>query len=116
MERDEALLRKVGDTIAAEPERYDQKVWWLPHSECGSVACLAGHAVELAGLPVSTLTEKAIDETAEEVLGLTGYEAGRLFWGGWLPRRSYLGQQLGESIRDALYRLADGASIDEVSA
>lgn len=131
--RDGALLRKVGDVIAAEPERYDQH-HWAERAACGTRACLAGHAVTMVdgfegyaldhhhpahGLPARADDVRidgqlyAIEEVAQEALGLVDGEW-PLFDPGWLPAGDPA-TPLHERVRDALYALADGATVDEVT-
>lgn len=115
MERDEALLRKVGDVIASEPWRYDQIAVL---SECGSVGCIAGLSAVLAFPDKSgaaLLELYPITLMAERALGLTSDEAVRLFKWNWEPAGDP-SVPLHERVRDALYALAEGASVEEVTA
>lgn len=123
-ERNNALLRKVGDVIAAEPHRYDQAEWFNDENECGTTACVAGWAVllhdgDVPRDPHGYVHEHRIDELAQDYLGLDDYTAEELFGGLWHPagyRPFYSRRRQARLVRDALYRLADGASICEVTA
>lgn len=59
--------------------------WWLggeeviSATECGTVACLAGHTALLFGADPGDY----VDEFAREVLGLETWEAATLFYGKW---------------------------------
>lgn len=114
-ERNDTLLRKVGDVIAAEPERYDQDVVL---SYCGTVACVAGHAALLAH-PEKTaaqiINSGPVLATARDALGLSGDEWPRLFDFDWQPAGDP-STPLHERVQAALYALAEGASVEEVSA
>lgn len=138
--RDEAMLRKVGDWIAENPEKYNQDVWI--HSQdledssesyslekislfkCGTTACVAGTAAFLWGDFVSfcgTYQMKTtagqrllIKDAAQEALGLEESETWMLFDAIWQPAGDE-SVPLHLRVRDALYKLADGASIEEVS-
>jgi len=124
--RDGALLRKVGDVIAAEPQRYSQTTWGR-ETKCGTVACLAGHAALLnanvAGLMGHSMGQVILKNgwlaptysLAADALGLADEEEDVLFAGGWLPAGDPA-TPLHERVRDALYALADGATVEEVSA
>lgn len=96
------LLRAVLAQIDAHPERWNQKDY-ATRGECGTAFCVAGWAVHLTHPTAEFLwhemtcdcedcsagrfTEAAsrlsdsrsIDQLATEELGLTRYEAGRLF-------------------------------------
>lgn len=98
------LLRKTLEHITAHPEEWDQETWALQTS-CGTVGCLAGWAVTLAGhnlvftkgcdCEVCDAEESIAAETcivdgqlrtihkaAEHALGLTQEQACSLFNGG----------------------------------
>lgn len=132
--RDEAMLRKVGDQIAANPDQYYQGAWAMPSLDCGTKCCIAGTAVQLQPDFVAFAMEeddyrsnvhfvklagedkdRLIQQVAVERLGLTEEEADELFYEDWEPKRSHPTQPLHEAVRDALYALADGASIEDVS-
>lgn len=127
MTRNAQLLRAVGDRIAAYPHLYDQSEWGRTN-DCGTVGCVAGHAAELAGyrLDVDGLFGAAVRsddvgrestrDVARDALGLTDEEAARLFAGGWRPA-GWDGHEdkVAGLVRDALYRLADGAAVADVS-
>jgi hypothetical protein len=79
------LFRKIRERIAAIPQSYDQESWAEPDrfSPCGTVACLAGHAIICNAPTVEqglddlyTLKEHdplfAIPDRAAELLGLRG--------------------------------------------
>lgn len=122
--RNGPLLRKVGDVIAAEPERYEQMLFF-DIGECGTRACIAGHAALVEyGSRVSTLrggvvwddgSFTLVDEAAQDALGLTEEDAECVFGGRWLPAGDP-SMPLHERVRDALYALADGATVAEVTA
>jgi len=123
--RDGALLRKVGDVIAAEPERYKQ-VNWLVDRTCGTVGCLAGHTAMLVdgyeshdgGSGVTVVIhgrKRRVSEAAQTALGLTDVEEDQLFGSDWEPAGDPA-VPLHERVRDALYALADGATVEEVTA
>lgn len=38
-------LRVVRDHIEANPEQFRMRTWMMPHGSCGTVGCIAGHAV-----------------------------------------------------------------------
>lgn len=115
--RDEALLRKVADAISAYPESYSQMTFM---SSCGTKMCIAGHAAMIADPDCS---HQMIAIVGRRALGLTQYEAMILFDPNWRPVRSAPSLIVGrfrrrpiiEDVADALYRLADGAPIEEVT-
>lgn len=126
--RDGALLRKVGDAIFAEPERYDQR-FWAKTSTCGTTACVAGHVVTFmdgfervvprddgACDDVVVYGEvRFIADAATAALRLTEDEWRVLFHYNWEPTGDP-STPLHERVRDALYALADGATVEEVTA
>lgn len=133
MQRNAELLRAVGDRIAANPHLYDQSEWGL-EVDCGTVGCVAGHAVDLADGyeidyafashgTVARLTaggRVATQVAARDALGLDQDEASVLFAGSWRPvgwkrHDDYDLITTAPLVRDALYRLADGASLYAVS-
>ena len=77
------LGRKVLDVADFEPEHFDMHVW-AKHSLCGTVACLAGHALLQAGYELDSWSQfvrpddlsyvTGIPWEAELVLGMTGEE------------------------------------------
>lgn len=76
--------------------------------ECGTVACIAGHAVALFS-PSERISEALIWDTAAKLLGLSGGESGNLF----LPHQG--AQSFNISAADAavvLDHLADTGLID----
>lgn len=131
-----ALLRDVADRVEADPGTYDQGKWiYLPGVEwswtrvpvadppCGTTACIGGHLV-MAALPAARLfylgdkveanvsgraVERAVSEVAGELLDGSGINTAVLFHGEWRPRP-------GVSVPDALRRLADGATLGEVTS
>lgn len=150
MERNAAMLRKVGDHIASEPDRYNQSVWaQLDTSnekhkgsvmidgvttptiniECTSTCCVAGTAAYFSPDVVSWIATdsyrphadyaltaegeiKLIMDVGREALGLDEEDARTLFSESWRP----VGEgTLHENVRDALYALADGADIYDVT-
>lgn len=131
--RNEAMLRKVGDAIAAEPERYMQTAFRIDHEDkCGSLHCVAGWAVQLspeleweqpADHYASDVRDREtgellrVDDAAARVLGLDPEDVG-LFAATWLPsgvRKHTHRAERAELVREALYKLADGAPLQDVS-
>lgn len=95
----EDLLRRVLEHITAHPDEHNQNDWAARGPACGTAMCLAGHAVVQGGYalawrraaptyPVLGVREVAsettdgldVSELAQELLGLTSWEAGRLFF------------------------------------
>lgn len=154
--RNEAALRKVGDLIADEPDRYDQSLFLIETQDqpCKTVGCVAGHAATLHPdvgkqeegakywfvkyhepnpnprtfgeeqhvWSMATLTDGrrtyGVESLAREVLGLSPRESERLFAGDWVPLNCTNPDdpyELATSVRDALYDLAEGASIEDVT-
>lgn len=124
MERNAELLRKVADKIAAFPELYDQGCW-AEEDACGTTACIAGHALLESGKyrervddwgSVFFFNKEGVAvppaEEAEALLGLSKGEATRLFSMGWQPTGEGL---LSERVQKALYAIANGADIEDVS-
>lgn len=80
----ERLLRQVQQQILAEPASLHMGTF-----DCGTAACIAGHALRLSGNPVVNPHEPALHQrvrgyahpwdVAREVLALTEDEAQRLF-------------------------------------
>lgn len=134
--RDEAMLRKVGDYIAEHPEEYDQS-FWAQKSACGTTHCVAGTTVFLSpefqtfiwyqgsiftwsGMFTKENGEyRSIMLQATYLLGLDCEEAYMLFNANWLPKwageTDYSPQMIAPLVRDALYALADGATIEDVT-
>lgn len=90
------LLRRVLKQIDEHPETWYQDAY-AKRTECGTVFCIAGHAVVLSGLSVdfddrrcpgntcwSDVTENgdSIPGVAQELLGLTNEESDELFSAG----------------------------------
>lgn len=83
------LLRATAALLREEPERYCQwdYVSTPPDLEpgCGTVACIAGHALLAAGLPLVSLARmerngwSRIPDAAQGLLGLTEDQADTLF-------------------------------------
>lgn len=130
MARNAELLRAVGDLIAAHPHLYDQSEWAMA-ADCGTYGCVAGHAVDLAEgytldhnrdrgavsyRPDGTRTTTSV--AARDALGLTEDEAHNLFAGSWRPAGwdAQPPAVVAGLVRQALYRLADGASVLAVTA
>lgn len=79
------LLEKTMQFIKDNPEKHDQHTW------CGTAQCFAGWAVHLQGGRVvdeeSAIVEVGwhrdhVQDVAESLLGLDGWESGALFAGG----------------------------------
>ena len=135
--RNRDLFYRIADQIEKEPTSYDQGFWCVtqaeyieelrfevefgdatqekldraldvPASECGTVACVAGWACFLTSgstmVPLDGWTR-----SARELLGLSSQEADLLFCDTWKPRP-------GLTVPEALRKLGDGASVEEVSA
>ncbi len=112
---------------------------------CGSTSCVAGHIVScadgfeqftasdtmiLADLAVARAAQGEIRSRSDLVMvngrldevrdvaaaaaGLAFHEEETLFHGSWLPRGHDI-MPLHEAVADALYKLADGATIEEVT-
>lgn len=151
--RNEAMLRKVGDYIAAEPHRYDQGDWvqvtvvnatkrtlndyrgsgeiFTQDVACTSVCCVAGTAAMLDPLTEAWILYDESDGTSEEViydgevceirdvgaevLGLEPDDAEFLFDPIWRPTGDE-SIPLTDRVRDALYSLADGATLKSVTS
>ena len=72
----QASIRGLRNTLA------DMGHTWGPSAtECGTVACLAGHAALLGGAP----ERQPVLSFAQHWLGLTSDEAFNLFFGRWHP-------------------------------
>lgn len=115
MNRNVELLRAVADKIEREPSSYAQHLWG---NHCGTVHCVAGHAVHLAGLspsrdaswPWSMVVDENGDHeptrnVAARLLGLTEGEAAMLFDEHWVPHGT---------VPEALRAIADGAQVSDV--
>ncbi len=70
-------LRTLAHELRADPESYDQSTWGY-ETECGTVACVAGHAAKLAGLPLNR-RGSLIAKAAREWLGIDSAAASTLF-------------------------------------
>lgn len=115
-QRNEELFRAIARQIEEHPESHDQFSWNVTWPGCGTKCCIAGWAVSLAGYQFSSYgfafvagNEDYVGCLAEELLGLGGDEADRLFDAAWQPAHHL-------TVPEALEKLAAGASIDEVSA
>lgn len=86
------LLTKVMEHIEGNPEEHDQSQW-ARQTECGTKYCFAGHTVFMSGWTPefdedSTAAfcvsgdneQRCIESLAKELLGLSGYQAERLFF------------------------------------
>lgn len=85
------LLRQVAEVIRKEPDAHDQETWgWLDDDyDCGTVACIAGHAVVQAGYKLENNygqclnpqlgSIRRIEDVAQELLGLDDAETDILF-------------------------------------
>lgn len=110
------LFRKIADVIEDHPDNYDQAVWVelngevdtsdtnnVPHVPAGEFACsarccIAGFAVMLT--PVDQRPKRlGVSDAARQLLGITGYDACRLFSIGFNP--------VGMSVSQALRQIAD---------
>ena len=104
----EAVQRTI-DTLRAEPESYDQSMWF---HDCGTPACVAGYALYANLYPdeIESLQGDccSIPVEAERILGLSPEEADRLFM------ESPYGEGVDPSVDDAievLERFRDGGSV-----
>jgi hypothetical protein len=88
MTRNVELLTRVRDLIREDPSKLDMSDWARP---CGTTACIAGWAVQLAGDKLEfgdhqvvsraqdgTLCD--VDTRAADLLGLNEYEVNALFY------------------------------------
>jgi hypothetical protein len=101
-ERSADLFRRVADRIERDPDSYDQATW-VRIGECGTVACIGGHALLEAGEAADRTSTGGWAEChalAQTLLGLTDRES-ILFHARWRPAP-------GMTVPDALRRLADG--------
>lgn len=99
--RNEPLLRKVGDLIASFPDSYCQGIFFQ-ETVCDTLANVAGYAYLIT------------DDLPQEALGLRNDEL-LIFHPDWLPSAHLNGTTLAEQVQSALYALADGADIVEVT-
>ncbi|QJY46695.1 hypothetical protein [Pseudonocardia broussonetiae] len=87
----EDLLRRVLDHITTHPDQHSQD-WWARRTDCGTVACIAGHTVLLTGHTIDFETpdeygnhgtklidRRRVEDVAAELLGLNAEQAWRLF-------------------------------------
>lgn len=123
--RNEPLLRKVGDHIAENPKLYDQRHWSVK-VDCGTVGCVAGQTAifheDFEALADDYVELRKGEETvfrdipsvAREMLGLSRFETEMLFSATWKPEGCGR-KPLPEAVRDALYGLAEGKTVREVS-
>jgi len=141
--RNGELLRAVADEIEAHPERWNQGTWGEGRiGECGSRCCIAGFGAAKAGWiptrarpglrrrrwdwadvmrPRGRRSLRVSDVAAAE-FGFTDAEAAYLFSGGWTPagwdamvRLGDTPKRRGRLVARALRRLADGATVAEVT-
>lgn len=118
MERNGELIRAVAERIHSHPEQYDQTEWGM-ETECGTVACLAGHTLlasgmyTLEGLNFFNQNGRMVMPRAEatELLGLTHNETDALFAVGWGPTRTNSTEEAIEQIRKELYRISYGGDV-----
>lgn len=80
------LCQLVLDQVVTYPESHDQGDWHYATEECGTVACVSGWAQLLADGQVlpTWLVRDGVQETelrGAELLGLSTYDAVRLFYG-----------------------------------
>lgn len=89
------LFRKIHEQISLHPETHDQTCWWYTNPACGTVACIAGWAVQFnaeKGESLDDAAERLADElrvpesgednwtgVSRRLLGLTFEEAEDLF-------------------------------------
>lgn len=121
------LLYEVAEMVEAYPESYNQMVWvqdaaeesdvsWdqvalvelVQNPSCGTTACIAGWVVAIATAQGARL---GLDpgRQAASILGLADDDARLLFDAAWKPRSDL-------TVPDALRAIADGATVDEVTA
>lgn len=137
MNRNTNLFLAIADTIERQPELHAQEVWAEHRNDCGTAACIAGHAVIKAkphwlifdtpewveaspepvdewGLAINDEVVRAEgvypgwEQMGAHVLGLHDFEVRVLFDGNASPRDHIDGWP------DALRRIANGAEIDDV--
>lgn len=60
------------------PEQFDMTVW-RSNAECGTVACIAGHAVELLHPEPHRVKHKQMRVVASDLLGIPPEDAKQLF-------------------------------------
>lgn len=132
MTRNAALLRQVGDAVYDHPGQYNQGYWAErahPHElTCRTAACVAGWTVRLqpnferfefrglfADRCVMDGKSRSVELEARRLLGLSKADADRLFSASWEPDGD-AHTPLHQRVRDALYALADGVDMGEVTA
>ena len=137
VKRNTNLFLAIADTIERHPELHAQEVWAEHRNDCGTAACIAGHAILKAkphwlntsvpdwvtdsyedvqqwGLSINNDAVRAEglypgwEAMGAHVLGLHAFEADVLFDGSASPRDHIDGWP------EALRRIAAGAEIDEV--
>ena len=135
MTRNSEALRSIGDRIVSDPSSYDQASWT---STCGTTMCIAGYGCmempgfvgfkvvrgvhlaifdESSGLPPHFLHPSS--SAVRAFLKLTEDDADALFDALWKPvgwDEYTPDEKLPLLVRDALYALASGASVEEVTA
>lgn len=92
--RNYELIKRVYDHVTTHPELHDQEIWG-EQKACGTTACIAGHAVMLAGctpkwrqtgfgLQMSGVEgyddAVFVGDVAQQLMGLSESEAERLFY------------------------------------
>ncbi len=138
--RNKELFHAIATAMREEPKHYNQGEWGLnaiggltSHS-CGTAHCIGGFAVALSGYkPTRKDWTRVTDslwpwfragestpETAQALLGLSNQEAGDLFSASWRPKDAAASAVRGEAlvslVADAMDLLAEGASIQSVTA
>lgn len=113
--RNAELIRKVADKVASEPHNYNQQLYI-----CDTKGCIAGHALVESGYKVDETGLRFVDVgafhiayTAALLMGLSLDEANVLFHQQWEPAGE---GPLTERVQKALYALADGASVEDITA
>ncbi len=82
------LMSRVRSKILSEPKRIDmghyarKRFYCIPESVCGTVCCIAGHAIEQFGgrVPDERVLRRSVSNVASELLWLNYDEAELLFW------------------------------------
>lgn len=124
--RNKELFFAIADRIEFDSSSYRQHIWGYPASldadrapECGTVACIAGHALNLSGWECISLNHyrngsivcdvDGIQRRAAKALGITQSESYVLFDSEWLPIDSDV------SVPDALRLIGKGENVSEIS-
>lgn len=81
------LMQQVRELVVAEPKRVNMQGWVsqlprkiLGYTVCGSVCCVAGHAIQLTGGAVPRVTSSEVAEIAAHLLQIPTAEAVDLFF------------------------------------